>query len=570
MNNTKLNKIFLLKHQNIFYNALIFFLLILFFIPLFNSGYYGDDSINSFIKGSIGFNNTTVNKISNDIFNSWLNDAGRFNPLSFYVYFFFNYCTSLVAYKILIFIFILLNILAFSYWLKINYNDVILNRFPFLLLLICLQFRIYHDPVLSFHFLIQLIFLYSMFSIICMEKFFKSQSIFYGTLSIIFNILGLLTYFELFFVISFSTLLLSIYNLKCNRRKMNCIFILLFFTSQIILFLLNIYLRLTHGNIYNGTSVGIDIFNILRTFYYQIISSFPLIYAINNHNILFDSLRNTITWYNTLSTIIFAFLFFITLNNLKSKNHYNKLFVLFIVFSVFPSILVAVSEKYQNELVLGLGYLPVYYQYFGQICLFMYLFFKLNINNKFKQYLITLLITFIYFVNLSSNINVVNNLNNIYYYPRITLQNFLKNFNFDQYNENINIIQKIRYPYDDKGFYFMYMNKRINLHNSDTYYFSSLNSNNKLIVLDNIKDAYMLHYDASSIKGVVYWAKLNKIIIKNNIDISYYVNNFFVYKVNIKNNYLFSHNITQEKFIYQVMSDKLINFYSYIQQYDNK
>lgn len=568
MNITKINNTVLLKYHNVIYNALILFLLMLFFIPLFNSGYYGDDSINSFIKGSVGFNNTTVNKISNDIFNSWINDAGRFNPLSFYVYFFFYYCTSLVAYKIIIFIFILLNLFTFSYWLKINYNNVILNRIPFLLLLICLQFRIYHDPVLSFHFLIQLIFFYSMLSTICMEKFFKSQSIFYGIISIILNIFGLLTYFELFFVISFSTLFLSIYNIKFNKRKIYYIFTLLFFVTQIILFLINIYLRLTHGSAYSGTSIEINIINMSRTFYYQFTSAFPLIYAINNFNLLFDSLLKTLTWYNILSTIIFAFLFFITLNNLKFKNQHNKLLIIFIVFSVFPSILVAISEKYQNELILGLGYLPVYYQYFGHICLFLYLFFKFNINNKFKQYLITFFITMIYFINMSSNISVVNSLNNIYYYPRITLQSFLKNFKFEQFNENINIIQKIRHPYDDKGFYFMYINKRINLHNSDTYYYSLLNSKKKLIIVDNIKNAYMLDYNADLTRGIVYWAKLDRIEIIDNINVLYYVNNIYIYKTNLKRYdsfiCLFNSTKNQDSSSFEIKLDKMTDFYFYI------
>lgn len=51
------------------------------------------------------------------------------------------------------------------------------------------------------------------------------------------------------------------------------------------------------------------------------------------------------------------------------------LFLIGFVLCVIPAFIIALSSRYQSELIMGIGYLPVYLQYFGAVCCITSIFF---------------------------------------------------------------------------------------------------------------------------------------------------------------------------------------------------
>ena len=99
--------------------------------------------------------------------------------------------------------------------------------------------------------------------------------------------------------------------------------------------------------------------------------------------------------------------------------------------------MIALARSYQSLLVFGIGYIPVYIQYFGACILLIgiasYITLKVR-STIIKQLLSVVLavtLSIIYLVNLQNNRLIVEKMNQTYWYPRNILEVSAKNRIFD-------------------------------------------------------------------------------------------------------------------------------------------
>jgi hypothetical protein len=199
----------------------------------------------------------------------------------------------------------------------------------------------------------------------------------------------------------------------------------------------------------------------------QTTAAFPLSYAMVRQ-IDFKVLFSRIT-------IVIAglyFLFYLIISNavvnelfVQRKSEFNtKLFSIFGLFLlILPGVLVALSPKYQHELSWGTGYLPVYISYFGvmiiAICAIYKIYEKIYINNKKHVFSISLVFALIFSltgsITYASNVSTFDELNNEWLYPRMIIENSLKDGLFKFVPDGAVLLTDPSHIWDQPGFYLM-------------------------------------------------------------------------------------------------------------------
>ena len=160
-NNMEINRIYL------FYCLAVVFLAVLMLAPLLSSGFVSDDSVFSSIKGTLSFDNQNLRDYIFGYIKGWLFNIGRFVPLSTVLLntVFFIIGQNVFIYKLTILIFIVINILLFGYFIKLITASRSLCLLSMLIAPLFFQIRVYHDPIVSFNLLMQLVFLFVILSI---------------------------------------------------------------------------------------------------------------------------------------------------------------------------------------------------------------------------------------------------------------------------------------------------------------------------------------------------------------------------------------------------------------------
>ena len=110
--------------------ALILIFTVLSLIPLLQSGYFNDDVLNSQVRGIINLDNWSLLDFTTHYFKGWIANQGRFYPLAWYLYVVFYYIDSLFIYKVCILVFICIDIIVFSAFLKRLIPILILYSYP--------------------------------------------------------------------------------------------------------------------------------------------------------------------------------------------------------------------------------------------------------------------------------------------------------------------------------------------------------------------------------------------------------------------------------------------------------
>ena len=184
-----------LIHKNIFLLLLVVLTITVFYLsPTLKCGFFSDDCLNSLVSGVLTYNNTDVFTHTYQIVIYWIFNTGRIFPLAFYLYFLFSIIHDLFIYHLLILIAIMIDVLLFGYFIKRMTKSAYVSLLSMLIVSALFQVRVYHDPILSFSMLLQIVFFYLIVSLITFTYYLEHGKKIYLIVSSFFCVFGMLTY----------------------------------------------------------------------------------------------------------------------------------------------------------------------------------------------------------------------------------------------------------------------------------------------------------------------------------------------------------------------------------------
>lgn len=414
------------------------------------SGYISDDAINSYTPGFLVQDNQTVMQFTLKIISSWIHNEGRFFPLAFYVYGLFALIQKLIVYKLFLFLLNLIDISLFLYLIFLLPKNRVLIDLSYLTIPLFYSFHLVHDPVLAFHGLMQMVFLFVLISLIFLKRYLDSRRFLYIILSVLFYCLSLATYEITYSFFLLNTVLIWFNYKQATTLKKSILFYIFPFIVSAVLFAgLSLLLR----HIFNVSIIGSNspytistrMAPMVATYAKQLVGTLPLSYRILDPDNLFSS-NYLILIKLILLALPIVFLFSLGLCNGKNtmtkdeKLSLQSTFALGSLMLVLPGVLVSFSEKYQTYIGWGRPYLPVFIQIFGLDLILIsgglysrhkvakwLKFLDDALFPKIIRYLSLALIAILCLFTLSSNYCVVQKSNQFWLYPRKTLEYALDN-----------------------------------------------------------------------------------------------------------------------------------------------
>ncbi|MBA2652458.1 MAG: hypothetical protein H0U73_09370 [Tatlockia sp.] len=263
--------------------------------------------------------------------------------------------------------FVLINIATVIYLLR-------LVRIPwrsigcFVLILISLfQIRPCYDPIASYAVLFKLLAFAITISLILLVKWQQTGRTSYLAISNLIILISLFCYELniLYYPIAVVTILTAPYAKRLKNLLITILPLVLYITCVCLI-------RSYNTNLYPGTTFG-SLRGMPITYLKQLVGSFPgsfyLMYGHNDYHfsVLIKALISSkIAWLIAALSLLCSYFIVGFQTNEKSHPEVSKgLIATALVFVVLTPFLIAFSLKYQLELMWGLPYLPVYYQYFG-------------------------------------------------------------------------------------------------------------------------------------------------------------------------------------------------------------
>jgi hypothetical protein len=424
-------------------SLLVIVLCIIVLSPMINSGYISDDALRSLLKGQLLESNQDLQTYVYKDIKNWMFLNGRFIPLAFLIDAFL-FVNNLFLYKISLLAIVVTNVVLFAYFVKLLTNSGTMSLLAISGLPLFFQFRLYHDPILSFGWGQGMIFIYTFASLIFLVRYLKTGKKLFLILSASFYLVDLMTseMTYVFFIFHF----LIIYFVSGKKNLTNIIKVgSLFFLSVIVISGISIYLRHTFQQGYEGTRIGFDIVSYFMTLLRQCFAAVPFSYfIIDPHNIFvnkFTFLKGNIFLPLVSLVIGYFILFAIILNGTKkegvpvAKKNIILIFLLGMLIIVLPGGTVSLSSKYQREIIWGIGYLPVYISYFGLslvVSTLIYLAIH-NIANNYQKLTITACAMLAIIFGIMGTLNYNNNMitvakaNDSFLYPRTIIEEGIKN-----------------------------------------------------------------------------------------------------------------------------------------------
>jgi hypothetical protein len=347
-------------------------------LPLLDSPYLGDDAwCESTLKGVVELSGITLPKLCWNVVVDYVRD-GRWYPAVIYYYPVFYYLDRYL-YKLATLLFVLSNIFVFGYFVYLTTSSKSAGLISALLPPLFFQLRFYHDPLLSYYFLMQVEFLLIVVSLIFFTWHLRNgrNSCLVGSLAA--YALSMLVY-EAFYGFWVMYGVIAYFHFgRGNFRKIATAVL-----PFVALFVLNtgliLVLRAASVVHYEGIHLNLAFGEWFVTFLKQLVAAVPLsYYALTNA--FSGTLEYARVYFaNDLFVIFCLWSLAWGLTSLfcadAGKNNAPTLRPLLIMglgFWVLPAPIVTLSAKYQKELTWGLGYLPVYVSGFGLMMLATFL-----------------------------------------------------------------------------------------------------------------------------------------------------------------------------------------------------
>ena len=281
---------------------------------------------------------------------------------------------SLVLYKSLVVAGVTGNVILFACYLNRLLKSRYFGFFVAGIMPLLLQFRLYHDPVLSFYFFLQWLAFLMLLTLFFLNRYLVTRRRHNLVISLIAFNLFLYSYevSYLFPVVIAGAIWLA--KRPVTIRRMGRL-IMPYVLSALVAVGLALLVRVACGETYEGAQFQFAPFLICKTFVYQVVAAFPLSYHLGRHGVLFaHTLSAWVGKVMPADLLALGALVFLYLAGAGYKRlHVKRFMVLGGLLLVVPAVMIAISKKYQHELPangLGVGYVVVYLQYFGTALLF--------------------------------------------------------------------------------------------------------------------------------------------------------------------------------------------------------
>jgi hypothetical protein len=337
--------------------------------PALKTGYIDDDVFNSLVPGVLQFHHLTFLQFTRRILGEIM-VRGRFFPLAYLLtYGVFCSISNLLLYKSFIIATVILNLFLFHRFIRKTTGSDALAALSVLCTVCLVQFRIYHDPILSHNGLTQAVFAFVLLSLLALLKHLETPRPMWLGLSTLAFGSSLLIY-EIsypFFLLHIAIVWGRTHDIRKTIKTLLPAALVLGTLAGYLLFL-----RFASENDQDANYLpNNDLFAYWRTLAKQLFAALPLSYFLGDPSHLF-SLKN-IHWSALTLIAAFSASFLLSLATLWSLFRSSQsaapgtqqLPLLGMLLWTLPAVLIALSPKYQHELCRGVGHLPVYIQYFG-------------------------------------------------------------------------------------------------------------------------------------------------------------------------------------------------------------
>jgi hypothetical protein len=464
---------------------LIIFLasLLIFSNAIINSGYYGDDALNSFIGSTMAERGISLSEQYIINLNAFL--PTRLSILHFYHWVFLLF-TDLLTYKIYLSTVVAISLISSHFvikaFVKNSYLPLLITVFT---LLIGIQFREYGDSVLAFHGATSTSLILLNLSILTFVRFLKNNKTLFLVCSVILFTLACLSYeliypfFLIYFVVSIA--------LGQKSYGQAGKYLIIFAIPAVVLTIQNIILRLlievpkdvSDPNFHKAYEFSLNLGAIFLVFTKEIVASLPLSNLIINpfgslaiNNLIVSS--NQILFL-ALLILVLSTIFYYTIEDIKNiskediefsqRQSYTLLFIYAMMLLVVPNGIIALSPKYQGEIIWGSGYVSLYFGYFGVsilICLAIYALLM-----KFKKLWILLSVSLLLgatsAANFLANNKTVEVINTFWKHPRTVAEESLRRgILSDIKSGTAYLFINSNYPWDVTSFIHKYSGKFLN------------------------------------------------------------------------------------------------------------
>ncbi len=348
--------------------------------PMLEGGYYWDDAVNATVYGAERFDAAPL-WLNLSVFIQKYFALGRVNVLSVYYYFFFLLRNPLI-YKTLILLFILLNQFLSGMIVRKITGSKRMGQLVMLIALLCFQMRPYQDALTGFYALMQLILVELLLTAYWLIKYVREGKPRYLVASVSAFAMGLFTYEVVFPFL----LMIPVIAWAESRKVRRVVAVSLPYVAvwlAAVGAVAYVRLNLDAGLGYSGAAFSWDWTAILRTWLRQTVAGLPLNFhtfgteaAILSDVTQIDQVFNftpvkLLFAMNVLDFVlaaIAAWLIFRVFSRLRPDARPGSLRTLAALGAslfLLSGVSIALSLRYQGQLVPGLGYLPAYLGYYG-------------------------------------------------------------------------------------------------------------------------------------------------------------------------------------------------------------
>jgi len=430
---------------------------------LLKTGFISDDAYNSQIKGAIIQQGVTLHERILSEIAGWIQGAGRFLVVGWYMtYATYYYTQDTVVVKAITIAIILCGILLFYFFSKRETGSSSLALLACFTIPVFFQFRLWHDPILAFTFLIPIIFALTTGALILFQKYLDTSEVRYWFGAAFVFLIALLTY-EIAYPLCLIFLVVAFAR---SRNVLTAIKQSLPFTGLVALILgmsaaYRLYFIKNSNSLstYPGAELHLELGKLVSAFEIQTSATIPLSYYFFNK----EHLNTQLHAIDYLLLALFWGGIAVLIHQLGKSTAPPKLaswVTSGIILLFIPAALSSLSghQVELNQIGYGFGYITVYLQYFG-LCIFTMALVAFICRKIKGRWLVIFAIlvgagfTVVAGKNLKLNRAVALKSNETYQYPRQLLKSALEAGIADEMKNGAFLFRTMRYPSDWMWFY---------------------------------------------------------------------------------------------------------------------
>lgn len=436
-------------------------------LPLLSSGYYSDDLITSTFRGQLQVQGVSFIEYFIETNRFWIHSNGRLFPVHLFTISAISYLSSsLLTYKAILLSLNVIDVLLFGYMLRLHTEHRATAYLGMLVLPTLFQFRLYHDPILSFCGMMQVFVASILAAMIFLYKYLEHNRTPYLLVSLLFYN-SCLYYYEV------GILLLPLFVVIVERKRASLKGVVTLASPYAVSALVALgamgvvrHMRDVAAASYPGIAFNLEAEPMVRAFALQLYASLPLTYVIGNPSGLFrhdvriydvGSVVANIAWTDLVALVPLTLLYTVWLRRPAVVEGIPSLCALGGILMVAPSFVVSMSLKYQGDLRAagrGMGYILVYVEYFGTASVItgcLLLAFRTVCNGWARRVagaMVLGVLAIVLLVNLQSNRLVVEKANIDLHYRRAALARALSDNVLDDVRDGDGVYILDEYTFD--------------------------------------------------------------------------------------------------------------------------